>query len=1081
MNILKNKKTSLILKTIGGVAALSGSAALLFLPSAVQANNNQIKIDDFNNRSTNETSRDSLVNSEFYFETFTFDNPDQGADTLIQIPLAKAQWQRIKSNLEVFNRFAAVPAYQYILQTINNLIDWADSDNFIIRESLRASGQMDVWENIRDTLGFQEFEQVAGTQEELDKNIRILSGFVSGQSSNYRIRSLSNKSARKVNLETGLQTGINLPNEYRTVVTIAEIDYASLVDDIKIDFSYSSSLFTGIAARGSLIIRNKNNQIANNTLQENVDNLEIFGRWTNLGNNSVGTNNFRAFLDNFVLSKTDDGKLLVVARLRDGEQLDNIRVEGIDNFGIINSQIDNTEIYPTVDTASTIKFFSTNLLMTNATNADVNVPGSNVINTNIRKKYEFFVGDDTDFNLNLFYKNADLNVYRELFAFEGDQVSDTIRQTINVGVVGGNPTNIGLKNIEFSDEMIEEIAISDSSLSDLSMSLKTEKSQSGNFFKQSIYLNDLMALAISGAPIPSAGGITISLGNRITDKIFFEDPGFIDAIPPQAEVSSTNTIKWVNTENQVIAELARIYDLWSRGTGSVGSQKLGQKFYNKISYEVTDNKYQNITWRNESNDYTGREMYQNIVEEYAIYQEILAQLIPSISIENRRNIYEVGPTGGGTAQSIVRSTLLSINNKAQRTIIINNVKEILESNSSIKDLLIEQQLAELVRIKFSEMRTSLTDPINSFYYNEIKKYLDSDVSDKSIIVNPDSFMTFDYLEKGLFNLSSQNPKVLETKAQLTGSEKMKSLFDLLYFGSKSYGTSETTFFGSAIFGAISDNGGSESILDLFTELSNNQEILTNFSSSVAQTQVDSVNIYDRLLSVFGFGINSITENALITGAEIKLEWNGVNIEEAISTIFNKFNPTAVERVSILERDYEFNMLNSLITSANIYNSLTYRKYNTPEGIVSPADDVQKIVNILESGIISYTNIFTWSRIQKAGNDIDLYTTYFSRNVSETLRLSDEIKTKIDILDRYVEEQNALFQINPFLNVQIVWPILVGLIAVGMITVSSISLAGTRRTSKLSSKPVVKTILIIAILVSVVALGIIGALVVPGLL
>jgi hypothetical protein len=50
----------------------------------------------------------------------------------------------------------------------------------------------------------------------------------------------------------------------------------------------------------------------------------------------------------------------------------------------------------------------------------------------------------------------------------------------------------------------------------------------------------------------------------------------------------------------------------------------------------------------------------------------------------------------------------------------------------------------------------------------------------------------------------------------------------------------------------------------------------------------------------------------------------------------------------------------------------------------------------------------------------------------------------------------------------------------MIVVSSMSLAGTQKRSKLSSKPVVKTMLIIAILISIAALGVIGGLVVPAL-
>jgi hypothetical protein len=93
---------------------------------------------------------------------------------------------------------------------------------------------------------------------------------------------------------------------------------------------------------------------------------------------------------------------------------------------------------------------------------------------------------------------------------------------------------------------------------------------------------------------------------------------------------------------------------------------------------------------------------------------------------------------------------LSIENKAQRQLILDNVKLIIDSTSEDKDLLIEKQLAELVRIKFSEMRDVLTNPINEFYYKEIKKYLDAEVSNKTKIADVNSFLKFDKAT-GLFS------------------------------------------------------------------------------------------------------------------------------------------------------------------------------------------------------------------------------------------------------------------------------------------------------------------------------------------
>ncbi len=1079
MNKLKNKKAYSVLKTFGVIAA---SATTLLLSSAGfvgssinQLSNNQMTNNSYNSRSLNEVSKDALTNSEFYFKNFTFINPDTGdAGTTAQLVIAKKQWIDIKTNLESnFSQFSEIASFKYIVSKINDLIAW--SDVLVVRESLRSSGNIAIWETIKDTLGWKEFVAVSGTQEELDTNIKMLSGFVSGSSDSHRIRTLSNKPSKVVDLVTGIMTDVALTGDYKTEITIAEIDLASVSEDIKLDFDFSNSSLTGMTARGSLIIRNSNQQITDPSikLSKSQTDLEIFGRWTNLGMNSLEdpANNFKQVMDNFVLSKSN-GKLFVVVKLRDGDQFSNIKVSGVSNFGIVNSTIDSTvPTYPTDDTITNIKFFSTDLLVSNASYTDV----GGTSNTKINKKYEYYLGNDTEFNLNLFYKNKQDQAYKDLFGFEGDKVSATKKQSLILGVLEGAISNIGSTKIEFSDEVMAEIGVSDDDLSQLSVSLKTETSTTKNIYKQGLYFNDLMGFSVSGVPIPSRTGFVISLNTILTKKIFFEDPGFVSDTTVKPAVSTAISSKWINSESEVIAYLAKIYESWSKEDQGVGVTKLGQKLYNKITYSQEGQIYKDISWRSESNDYTGREMYSSIVDEYSIYQEIMEQLMPS-EPWNLKNIYEIGV--GGTANDIVKERLLSIENKAQRQLILDNVKLIIDSTSKDKDLLVEKQLAELIKIKFAEMKDVLINPINEFYYKEIKKYLDSNVDNKMKITDVNSFLKFDQTA-GLFNWTSSNPKVLETADVLTGSQKMKSLFDLLYFGEKEY-NSKITYFGNSIFSAISTNGGEQSVLELFTSFASNQETLSSFNSLASQTKINSINIYDRLLSTFGFGINNITENSLETGNAIELKWGEVDFATAIDTIFQKLNPSSREKVNILEKNYEYNILSSLITSSNIYNSLMFRKENTPIGVVSPEKDLIKIMNILDAGITSYKNIFVWSRIQKIGNDIEVYTTDFSMNLSQTKILSDEIKTSIDILDRIIEEESALFQINPFINVQIVWPILVGLIAVGMIVVSSISLAGTQKRLKLSSKPVVKTMLIIVILISIASLGLIGGLVIPGL-
>jgi hypothetical protein len=107
-----------------------------------------------------------------------------------------------------------------------------------------------------------------------------LSGYISGSSETHRIRNLSNKPSQVVDLVTGLSTPITTVSDYKTEVLIAEIDLASTSENIKLDFDFTNSSLTGMTARGSLIIRNANQQITPTEfpLSTSQSNLEIFGR-----------------------------------------------------------------------------------------------------------------------------------------------------------------------------------------------------------------------------------------------------------------------------------------------------------------------------------------------------------------------------------------------------------------------------------------------------------------------------------------------------------------------------------------------------------------------------------------------------------------------------------------------------------------------------------------------------------------------------------------------------------------------------------------------------------------------------------
>lgn len=1079
----KNKKAILALKTLG--ITFVSSTILFGVPQSQSINQSANLIEnDIINRSENENKATRLTNSEFYFSDFQFSNPDKG----IAAPIDEAairQWAAIKKNLETYSRFSATSSYQYIMNKIKELEEW--SDVLITRDALvRVSNRPDIWETIKGTLNWREFSVVAGSpllQSELLANIKTLSGFVSGQSTNYRIERLIGRPSNLVNLETGVLTPIDIP-EYPVEIKIAEFAPANINGNVRIDFSFSDRPGMGTQADGSLILRNNNSQFINPDLSQNKNDLEVFGRWNNLGNKPIDdSSNFKSFFDNFVLTKAANGNISVIVRLKQNQIMTNISVNTrkgtvpIDNFGIIDSRIDKTPLYDLTDSAnniSNIQFFSNNLDSTPSNGSDI---GTMVSNSQINSKYEYYIGDNSALNLNLFYKDT-LGEYKELYDFIGDEVSETIQQEIKIGIDDlGNPISLDSSLIQLSSLVIGSIKPIDlTQIENASIYSKTSKSNLTTISKQELYFNKgVTGLSIEGSPVIGKNGVIIPLDD-ITQKIFFEMPKNFSVSAEKSIVTEARSLEWVNKESEAIAVLSSVYEKWSRSNEIIGVEKLGQSFYNRIDYNKAGSTFKDITWKSQSNNYSGTELYNVLVSEYSSYQKILNQIVGS-PLNN--NIFEVGP--GGTASSIITNHILEIENREQRTAIIEKIKELIDEPGATDELLIEKELAELIRINFSEMKNRIWDqPVNKFYYEEIKKYLDSTLSSNVKLSSPASFLDFD-VEEGLFTLKNSN--ILETKESLTGTEKMESLFNLLYFGSKDYDSKLTTYLGNAIFGSLSTSSGSESPLDLFTKVfSKNQSELSSFNSQDFQTMSNTITIYNKFLSSFGFGINAITENSLKTGDVIELKWGNIDFAKAIDNIFETFSTNSKDSVIILEKTYEFNKLNSLITSANIYNSLIHRKFNTPEGLDREID-IEKIDNLLAAGLISPKTVFTWSRIQKSGNDINLYTTNFSEKKAESIAFSNEIKTDKEILDRWITEQKSLFEkINPFLNVQMIWPPIVGLVAVGLIIISSTSLLSTRKFSKsvVSSKTTVRAILIITIIVCLASLGVIGAFIVPGL-
>ncbi len=1080
MNRFKqSKKVGLILKSLG-VSTLLGTTAFLsfgFAKTQQLANITNAPI----NKSLNEVNTQGLTNPKYIFSNFSFLNATNETNFNAPFDLtAIKQWETIQQNLKAkeINPFSSTPSYQAIKTIVDNLVK--SKRNLIVKQSLinapNGEGEK-IWNSIKAGLEYKTFDEIVGKPQDLELNLRKLSGFVSGDSSNYKIKTLSNLSVNFVDLSKDNGKFISpippLTNTYKTVIKIAEFDKKNITSTIKIDFNYASSL-GGLLSRGSLIIRNLNNKP---NLESNLKELEIFGRWQ-LPSSSITISpvnkEFPSVFPNFVLSEDSaSGKISIFARLKDnGEFLNNVVVDQghtvLNNFGIIDSQIDDT--HPLFDeknkktVVSDIQFFSSTLKQSPSNVADA----SPSVNKEINSKFEYYLGSDTNFALNLFYKikNKDgSHIYKGIPAFVNNEESTNFKQFLKLGIDDkGDQISLDTTKIELSDNVINAIIKNNYTSTTTaeyiaSVASVVEKTFNNsnpipNIFKQQILFNDFInAFSIIGSPIDIANNQMGIRLNDLTQKIFPEKPNnFIES--STSTFSEAKSSQWKNQDTKVISELATIYEKWAKQEGAASSKPLGLEVYNKINSSKDGNKYKNITWESQSYNYTGHELYNALVDEYDKYQKILSQLI--VGYKMPPNIFSY-PTNN--ASTIIKEQLLINNNGSVSDEIIKKVASIINKNPTDKDFQIGKQLARLINIKFAEMKSTVLDNnINTFYYGEIKKYLDSSITGK-LFNSSANFLEFNS-EDSLFKITNKN--VFKPNKKVKGSEMMASLFELLYFGQKDL------YFGTSIFSAISTSGGNNSTLKLFNNNESDKYQLSHFTSTTTQSIDSSIKIYDRLLSTFNFGIYDITAKSLITGETLKLKWGEKNMEDVVTNIFNRFENK--QEVIILQHPYEYNLFNSLVTSANIYNSLFYRFNNTPKGVVSIQKDQEKITKILNSGIVSPEVIFTWSRVQIMKSIVE-YVDAFSSDTDQAKRLSNEIKTEPLILDKVIKEQEALFNSNFLVDMAIVWPIIIGLIAVGMIVVSSISVVGIRKTSKLSSKKVLTTILFIIMVVSVALIGV----------
>ena len=228
----------------------------------------------------------------------------------------------------------------------------------------------DVKEAIKGQLGnpAEEFGQINGL-DTIGKYLLQLSGITSDeQQPTEKIQQLTSKTVTKKDLVTASATPFATPpttkagvadvagDDYTTLVKIAEIDLTEQ-QNYMMEYSYASSS-SAAPAKAYLIIKNDQGQVQKQeSIKTAYQNLDIFGRYTNLNGSAISQGSFKEEQENIVLRKVESettknnraGKekntLEVLVRLKQGEVISNIsfsKDHGTPKrFGILDVQVDD--------------------------------------------------------------------------------------------------------------------------------------------------------------------------------------------------------------------------------------------------------------------------------------------------------------------------------------------------------------------------------------------------------------------------------------------------------------------------------------------------------------------------------------------------------------------------------------------------------------------------------------------------------------------------------------------------------------------------------------------------------------------
>lgn len=1012
------------------------------------------------------------------------------------------KWKNFSTNIKALQGYSSssvaqelASIYEKVEKVVELNIAIQEIENLAQSNSLIASikGQL-INQLISESGVDPDLANVEGINN-IPEKLLLLSGISTGE----KISQISPLANQDAFFKTDLVKDPATASSSLTIGDIAGSGYKQLIKIAEIDPQENGNYalkFNKLAnnqlVSGTIYIRNNAQQLTNSTPQDLANNFEIFGRWNTSNNNiTVGDKGYDKLVENFIFQKnTSTNKYEVLVRVKENEIIQDIEfatnISGATNlktpssFGILDVQATNnttfrssilgesvstlTNLSDSQNVVSSINFFSDTLTSLKDESA------TDFLNN---RKMTFYQAT-TDANLSetsfqMWINTAEVSNtinYQKIDVYSNGQTTGET-ETIKIAFDGSKASTFEKNKYQLYTNLKDKLPqdVLDNFVEASKITLKSWYDSTSKFVKQELTFTDRF-YALGDRKIgwtsvnvdaEKIGGILIS---DPTEKIFLEAPTLFTE-PSTFETSSIEASEQVNERDAVISFLDEIYVEFSKPNGQFSSE-----IYNLGTTSVwTAENGKNIRTTTLNLDKKSPyDLYNELNSNWSLVSGLINKLFGESTSADRYNATQPNVVKNWLAKNTEYSSskIESFVNKAIEIVKKDsNVNGEITPDLSFNSLTSESKkelaniVANLIKEQFTSIDNEFVSKQYNVIYNKLKEILSSTttasysvISDVSTILKLQQtslgFELISYADNGWDN-------VVKT-ANVTLKDSVKSLLDLLYFEN-----ADGIKLGSSLF----------STNDIKNEFdATNVDSLLNFEFDSIQSKKNKINIYGLIMSVITgkqeYDLIAMIDDMLSTGTMIsqsKLESISSGLQESVSNIGNK---RIANELNSVENKVESYYLDDLISGTNVIIALTWKKSSLQAMRYTNDEIIKRIDDILSNTQFQSSELSIWSELTRGTFNYQEYSEILSgrKGITAQEELAKKIIEDNIIMAARVEEKNTSDAILLAENViKYAWWIILAAIGLGVFVSSTIGIATKTRQIKLSSRPVVKWLLI----------------------